>query len=90
MKKIVAMLVSALFVGSMSMAADAENSDSTTVDTSKNPITGTKTTTKKHKMKKKTDGGASADMTVKETTKEKTDGTVEKSTKAEADSSTKH
>jgi hypothetical protein len=90
MKKIVAMLISSLFVGSMAMAADAEKSDSTTVDTSKNPITGTKKTVKKTKKSTKADGGPAADVTVKETTKEMKDGTVEKSTKAEADTTTKH
>ena len=90
MKKIVAMLVSALFVGSVVMAADAENTDKTTTDTSKNPITGTKTTTKKHHKKMKHEGGASTDATTKETTKEMKNGTVEKSTKTETDSATKH
>jgi len=76
MKKVMMMIVSAMFLGSMAMAADAANSDNATVDQSKNPITGTKTTTKKWKKKSKTANGDSAEVNAKETTKVKKDGTT--------------
>ena len=87
--KLVAVLSAVVLAGSLAMAADAENSNSTTVDNSKNPITGTKKTVKKHKMKMKDAAGNEADATVKETTKVQKDGTVSKKTTVDADTTKK-
>ena len=81
-----AMLLAALLmVGSLAHAADAEHKAEATTDVSKNPITGTVTTTKKSSKKVKgAHGGAKMDVTEK--TKVHTDGTVEKSTDVDANS----
>lgn len=71
-----------LFVGSIAIAADQEHSDSTTTDTSKNPITGTVTTTKKMTKKKKTEHGEEK-MEVTEKTKMMKDGSIKKTTEVE-------
>lgn len=84
-KQILLAAAGAFLVGSMAMAADAENSAKTTVDHSKNPITGTQTTTKKYKKKVKGENGSGHQVDVMEKTKQKTDGTVE--TKVEAEGS---
>ncbi len=89
MKKLLLTLVGFVFVGSMAMAADAENTETTKVDHSKNPITGTKTTKKKFKKKVKDEEGHSADMNVTETTKEKKDGSVKTSTDVDAEAASK-
>ena len=88
--KAVMTLVAAMTLSSMVMAADAENKAQGTTDTSKNPITGTKTVTKKYKHKMKDGKGDSSEVAVKETTKTKTDGTVTKDTKIEAEKTEKH
>lgn len=64
-------------------AADAENKGEATVDTSKNPITGTVTTTKKMNKKVK---GANGEATAKVTEKTKVhkNGKVEKSESVDA------
>lgn len=85
-KKIVAMLMGALLVGSISMAADQENTASATKDTSTNVLTGTKKTKVKHKKVIKGAHGEKMDATVTETTKEHKDGQVEKSVEVDADS----
>lgn len=90
MKKIALTAVSALLAGSVSMAADTENSEKSTVDTSKNPITGTQTTTKKYKKKQKGKNGSGQDVEVTEKTKVKTDGTVQQNIDVEADTTSKH
>ena len=78
MKKVLAILTSLMFVGVLAHGADAEKEASSSVDTSKNPITGTKTTKKKSKQKAHdAHGEKSAEVT--ETTKEKKDGSVSKS-----------
>ena len=83
--KITTIFVAIALAGSMALANDAENSSSTTVDHSKNPITGTEKTVKKHHKKKKDKHGeAKTDTT--ETTKVHKDGTVD--TKTETDTST--
>ena len=87
MKKTILALTIAAFV-SPAFAADNENKNETTVDHSKNPITGTETTTKKTKMKKKGDH-AKSEAEVTEKTKVKRDGTVEKSKEVESDSHSK-
>ena len=89
MKKIVVSAIGAMLVGSLAMAADAEKSNSHTTDVSKNPITGTKTTTKKSKSMKKGAGGMNHEAVVTETTKQKTDGTVTKEVEVDAETSTK-
>ena len=59
--KLALFIAAALVSGSMAFAADAENKIETTVDTSKNPITGTVTEKKKHKKKVKTADGKGGD-----------------------------
>jgi hypothetical protein len=86
-KKMIIALVGIAFAAT-AYAADSENSEKSTVDHSKNPITGTKTTTKKWKKKVKGDEGK-GEAEVKETTKEKTDGTVEKKVKVDSDTENK-
>ena len=88
--KVAMTIVTALVLGSMAMAADAENNSKMTTDTSKNPITGTKTVTKKYKGKMKDSKGDTSDVAIKETTKTKTDGTVTKDTKIDAEKTEKH
>ena len=84
MKKIILPLVAAAFVSPV-FAADMENKNEVKVDHSKNPITGTETTTKTTKVKKKGDHGKS-DVEIKEKTKVMKDGKVEHSKEVEADS----
>lgn len=81
-------LVAALLAGSISMAADTEHKESSTVDHSKNPITGTETTTKKYKGKMKNTKGHTEDVSVTEKTKVKKDGTTTKSVEASGESTT--
>lgn len=88
-KQLIVAALGALLAGSVSFAADNENSEKATVDHSKNPITGTQTTTKKYKKKKKAANGASQDVEVTEKTKVKTDGTVTKDMDVEAESTNK-
>lgn len=82
MRKALMIATSMLFVGTMAMAADSETSGSTTVDTSKNPITGSVTTTKKVAKKKKGAHGEHEIETTEKTTVKK-DGTVQKKTETE-------
>ena len=74
------MVMAALMLGMPVFADDAVNEHKSTVDTSTNPITGTKTTTKKYKSRKKNADGSNAKVDHKDTTKVKTDGTVEHKT----------
>ena len=85
MKKTILALTVAAFASPV-FAADAENKSATTVDHSKNPITGTETTTKTTKAKKKGDH-AEGEMKIKEKTKVYKDGKVEKSNEVEGSSS---
>lgn len=87
MSKLVIAIVGVAFSASVH-AADAEHKESATVDHSKNPITGTKTTTKKWKSKKKGAHGE-AEKTTTETTKEMTDGSVDKKVETESSSDPK-
>lgn len=83
MTKTLMVLAAALMVGAMAQAADMENKGAVTTDTSKNPITGTVTTTKK--MSKKIKGAhGEVDAKVTEKTKVHKDGKVEKSEKVDA------
>lgn len=74
--KISMIISAALLLGATAFAADAKNE--TTVDTSKNPITGTETTTTKHEEK-----AGDNKMKTKKVVKKHKDGKVE--TKVEAD-----
>lgn len=83
--KAMMILAAAMMVGALAHAADAENKAEATTDVSKNPITGTVTTTKKSSKKVK---GAHGDAKVEVTEKTKVhkDGTVEKSSEVDATS----
>jgi hypothetical protein len=89
MKKFALVMLGSMIAGSVALAADIEDSHKATVDTSKNPITGTKTTTKKWKKKSHDAKGAGTEAEVTEKTKMKTDGTVEKKTDIETESQNK-
>lgn len=85
MNKVLVAIAALMFAGSLALAADNENSEKATTDTSKNPITGSTTVTKKYKKTvKKGDREAKIDVTEK--TKTKKDGSVE--TKVDAESET--
>jgi hypothetical protein len=90
MKKMIALLAGVLFVGSLALAVDAENNETNKMDVSKNPITGTKTITKKHKKKIKDQNGESADVSVTDKTKVMKDGTVKTSKDVDANATEKH
>jgi hypothetical protein len=90
MKKLAIAMIGSMLAGSIAMAADAEDSHKATVDTSKNPITGTQTTTKKWKKKSHDKHGTGMDAEVTEKTKVKTDGTVEKKTDVQTESTQGH
>ena len=88
MKRILVALTSLMFVGVLAHGADAEKEASSSVDTSKNPITGTVTTKKKSK-KKSHDAHGEKTAEVTETTKEKKDGSVSKSVEVNQESEVK-
>lgn len=79
MRKLV-MIVATVMIGMPVFANDAVSEHKSTADTSVNPITGTRTTTRKYKSHKKNVDGRRAKVDHKETTKVKTDGTVERKT----------
>lgn len=81
--KLSALLLAVLFASASAFAADGENTDTTTVDNSHNPITGSHTKKVKHHHKKKNMDGVDVDHTSTETTKVKKDGAVKKDTKVE-------
>ena len=83
-KSIIALVVAAFM--SPAFAADHEQKNDVTVDHSKNPITGTQTTTKTTKVKNKGDH-AKSDMEIKEKTKVMKNGKVEHSKEVDASSS---
>ena len=89
MKKLALVTMSAVFVGSMAFAADAEDKSSATVDHSKNPITGTETTKKVSKKKMKDGHGNEAAMKVTDKTKVHTDGKVEHTQETEKEATHK-
>ena len=74
--KLAALLMGVLLLSSSSFAADAENTDTTTVDHSKNILTGSHTKKVKRHVKKKNVDGADVDATTTDTTTVKKDGTV--------------
>ena len=79
------MIAGLFLVSTMAFAADAEHKVDETKDVSKNPITGTVTTTKKYSKKVKNEDGEEGHVKIKEKTKQYKDGTVKKSTDAEAE-----
>ena len=83
MKSLLTVAAAALLVGSISFAADVENKAETTVDHSKNPITGTETTTTKSEEKMKDGHGDMKKMKMKKTVKTHKDGKVETDVKVE-------
>lgn len=86
--KVLMFVASACLASSMAFAADTENSKSTTVDHSKNPITGTKKTVVETKVKKTAANGAEVESTTTDTTKVTKDGKVTKKHESESDSTT--
>lgn len=74
--------VGCLVVSAGALAAD--NKVEVSSDTSKNPITGTVTETKKHEEKVKRADGKTAKVNVTEKVKHKTDGSVEQKVDASA------
>jgi hypothetical protein len=93
MKKLLMVLAGIMFLGSVSMAADAENKTDEKVSEHTNPLTGTKKTKKTMKHKGHDMTGAKVDESVTETTTTKKDGTVKKDVKATSgttDTSDKH
>ena len=82
MKSGMTLLAGILLAGTMALAADAENSASTTVDHSKNPITGTETTTTETKGMHK-DGSHKDSMKKKSKHKKMKDGSTETTTTTE-------
>lgn len=87
--KIAMIITATMLMGATLFAADMEKKSETTVDTSKNPITGTVTTKKKHTKKKKGDNREQTSE-VTEKTKVHTDGKVEQTTKTETKTEEKH
>ncbi|MBC7743103.1 MAG: hypothetical protein H7061_12960 [Bdellovibrionaceae bacterium] len=85
MKTAMMILAAALLTGSMAFS-EVENKDTT--DVSKNPITGTKKTVKKHKKVSKSDGVEHSEKAT-ETTKEYKDGNVKKTTETKTTTETK-
>ena len=71
MRKIFGFALALCMMAPYVRAQDTENSDKATTDVSKNPITGTKTTTHKRKIKRKEANGKSDTVEVTEKTKEK-------------------
>ena len=90
MKRITSTVLAAMLVGSFAMAADAENSEKATTDTSKNPITGTVTKTKKYNKKMKDASGNEGKVEVTEKTKTHTDGSKKTTVEAEGETHSGH
>ncbi len=80
------LLLSCLIATSLGLpvfAADTSSETKTSSDTSVNPITGTKKTTKKFKRQQKLSDGSANSTEVTKTTKESTSGNVEHKTEVE-------
>lgn len=88
MKKVMMIIASTVLASSLALAADEESKQEVKVDHSKNPITGTETTTKTTKKKMKSPH-AEAEMTKKEKTKTYKDGTKKTTTDTETTQETK-
>ncbi len=90
MKRLVTLVIGMMLVGSLGMAADAENTATTKTDTTHNPLTGNDTKTVKTKKKVKTAKGTS-EVEVTDKTKTNKDGKViEQHTDVDADAAVKH
>lgn len=89
MNKFTVVAASLLFVGSIALANDTKHEVEHTTDTSKNPITGTETTTDKYDKEVKMADGSKGKVHVKKKTKKYKDGTVKKSVDAEGESEVK-
>lgn len=85
MKLISSLVLVSCLVGSLALAADSENSGSSTTDTSKNPVTGTVMKTQKVKRKVKNKDGAASQVEVTDTTKTKKNGEVKEDVKVDSD-----
>ena len=77
------------FVSSLAFANDTQNKVDHKTEVSKNPITGTETTTKKYSKKIKAEDGSEGEVNIKEKTKRYKDGSVKKTTDAEAETTHK-
>lgn len=88
MKKQFITIAALALVGSMALAADTENKAESSTDTSKNPITGSETTTKKSTKKMK-HGHAKSESTTKESATKHKDGAVDTKTTTETTTETK-
>lgn len=89
MKRLALTTLAVMMVGSIAIAAENEASEKATVDKSKNPITGTETTTRKYNRKMKDAAGNDATLEVTEKTKVKRDGTVKQTVEAEGETTSK-
>lgn len=90
MKLMKATTAALFFVSSLAFANDTQHKEDHKTDVSKNPITGTETTTKKYSKKVKNQDGSQGEVNVKEKTKKYKDGTVKKTTDAEAETESAH
>ncbi|WP_413587501.1 hypothetical protein [Bdellovibrio sp. HCB274] len=83
MKKNVLLIAAAIaFTGHFAFANDAEQSQSKTTDTSKNPITGSTTTTEKETTKMN-EGDKKMEKKAKKKTKKHSDGSSKTTTETE-------
>ncbi len=89
MKKMLVGMMVLMFAGSTVLAADVENKQVETIDSHTNPLTGTKTETKKYSKKMKGANGHESNVDVKEKTKTKSDGTKKTTTEVDAESTSK-
>ncbi len=79
MKTILGAGIAALFLGLPVTANENSSSAESSADTSRNPVTGTVTRTRKYKKAVKSADGSKEEVDVKKKTKVFDDGTVEKS-----------
>ena len=87
-KKLLALSTVAILGVSAAHAADAEKKEEVTVDHSKNPVTGTETTTKTAKHKKAAKHGASKMEETTTTQKAHTDGSTATTTETKTEATT--
>lgn len=89
MKRMMSLFVGSLMVASFAGAADTEKKESDTTDHSKNPITGTETTTHKYKKTIKDEHGQEAKVDVKEKVKHMKNGKTKKSVEVDGEAVSK-
>jgi hypothetical protein len=82
MNKVMMIVAAGLLTATLAYA-EGENKDTT--DVSKNPITGTKKTTKKHKKSMKDAAGTEHEESSKQVTKEYKDGGVKQTTETKTE-----